>query len=79
VTTVQKWGNSLGLRIPKPLAREVGLGPGSRVIVKADRGRLVVSAVDVPRYTLAGLLARLTKVNLHGDALADAPTGREQL
>jgi antitoxin component of MazEF toxin-antitoxin module len=40
-TRVQKWGNSLALRIPKPLATEIGLRRNSPVDVSLVDGRLV--------------------------------------
>ena len=42
-TRVQKWGNSLGVRIPRGLAEEVGLGAGTEVSLSAKDGELVVS------------------------------------
>lgn len=60
---VQKWGNSLALRIPRVLANEAGVGQGSEVEVSVVDGRLVATPlVRVP--TLAELLA--------GYAAADA-------
>jgi len=56
---VARWGNSLGLRIPKQVAAEIGLREGSRVEVEADGDRLVVSPAR-PRYALADLLTNVT-------------------
>ena len=42
-TKVQKWGNSLGVRIPRGLAEEVGLGAGTEVSLTAKDGELVGS------------------------------------
>ena len=41
-TKVQKWGNSLGVRIPRGLAEEVGLGAGTEVSLSAKDGELVL-------------------------------------
>ena len=41
-TRVQKWGNSLGVRIPRGLAEEVGLGAGTEVSLSTKDGELVV-------------------------------------
>jgi antitoxin MazE len=41
-TRVQKWGNSLGLRIPRSLADQIGLGAGTAVSLSAKDGALVV-------------------------------------
>jgi len=56
---VARWGNSLGLRIPKQVAAEIGLREGSRVEVEADGDRLIVSPAR-PRYALADLLTNVT-------------------
>ena len=42
---IQKWGNSLALRIPKPLAAEVGLEDNSPVELSLCEGKLVISPV----------------------------------
>ena len=41
-TKIQKWGNSLGLRIPKSFAEEVRVEAGSTVDITVDRGRLII-------------------------------------
>lgn len=52
---VAKWGNSLGLRIPKEVAAKVGLAEGSRVDLRAEGSTIVIS-IDRPVYSLADLL-----------------------
>ena len=47
---VSRWGNSLGVRLPKELAQRLGIGEGSRVEVSEDRGRIVIP-VERPVYT----------------------------
>lgn len=37
------WGNSLGLRIPKSIARMLGVGKGSRVAMELENGKLILS------------------------------------
>ncbi|MBI4501564.1 MAG: AbrB/MazE/SpoVT family DNA-binding domain-containing protein [Gemmatimonadetes bacterium] len=63
--SVQKWGNSLAIRIPKALADDARLGQGTEVEVTADRGRLVVAPIRQRRYTLRGLLGTVTAKNRH--------------
>ena len=57
-TRVQKWGNSLALRIPKSFAIEVGLDDDSPVEVSMVGGKLVVSLIARPKVTLEQLLAQ---------------------
>ncbi|HVC53522.1 MAG TPA: AbrB/MazE/SpoVT family DNA-binding domain-containing protein [Stellaceae bacterium] len=56
---VTRWGNSLGLRIPKHIAAQVGLHEGSRVDIEAEGDRVVVSPART-RYVLADLLKGMT-------------------
>jgi antitoxin MazE len=74
-TKVQKWGNSLGVRIPRGLAEEVGLGAGTEVSLTAKDGELVLRPAVPIRLRLADLLAGVTPENIHatvdtGDAIA---------
>ena len=71
---VQKWGNSLALRIPAAFARETGLGPGADVDLELDGNRLIITPTSHGPYTLSGLLGSVTDENLH-DAVE---TGRRQ-
>jgi antitoxin MazE len=68
---IQKWGNSLGLRIPKAFAAEVGVGPGSSVDLSVRDGDLVVRPLKADALRLSDLLARVTPSNVH----AEIPTG----
>ena len=56
---VARWGNSLGLRIPKDIAQRVGLREGARVDVEVEGDRIVLSPAR-PRYVLAELLKGMT-------------------
>ena len=77
ITKVQKWGNSQGIRIPKSFAQEVEVEAGSEVNLTAEKGRLIINAVQPPRYALEDLLARITSRNRHGEIQTDPPVGRE--
>jgi antitoxin MazE len=64
-TRVQKWGNSLAMRIPKSFADEVGLEKDSSVELSLQDGKLVVSPVAAPGPSLSELLAGVTDANIH--------------
>jgi len=74
---VQKWGNSLAIRIPKPLAGELGLSQGSAVELTLDDGALSVRPKPVPEPTLEELLAEVTEENRHEPVDADDGVGLE--
>ena len=64
-TTVQKWGNSLALRIPRSVAKDVHLHQGSVVDMTLVAGKIVVKPRRQRRYALAQLLRGVTKRNRH--------------
>lgn len=74
---VQKWGNSLAVRIPKPFAAEVGLVKDAEVEISVDDGRIVISPRATHTYRLADLLAEVREDNLHDEVDSGAPAGRE--
>jgi antitoxin MazE len=75
-TRIQKWGNSLALRIPRAFASEVGLEPDSEVEVTLVDGQIVIAPVT-QGYTLDDLLAGITEDNLHGEISTGTPLGNE--
>jgi antitoxin MazE len=76
-TRVRKWGNSLGLRIPKAFAHEADVAEGSPVEVSVVEGRIVVTPISARRYTLEVLLAAVTTRNRHAEIATGGPQGRE--
>ena len=74
---VQKWGNSLALRIPKSFARETGLAAASDVDLTIENGRLVVTPLSKPKHTLEELLGRVTAENLHDEVDTGPGVGAE--
>ena len=77
VTRILKWGNSLGLRIPKSFAKELDIEPNSEVDITVKDGRLIIRPVPRPAYQLEDLLSEVTKDNLHDEVEFGEPTGRE--
>jgi antitoxin MazE len=66
-TRVQKWGNSLALRIPKAFAAEARLREDTPVELSLIDGRLVIRPLAEPSPTLDELLRDVTDENLHGE------------
>jgi antitoxin MazE len=65
-TKIVKWGNSLGLRIPRSFAAEVQVGDGSTVDLGLEDGKLVITVVSPRQVALEELLAGVTVENRHG-------------
>jgi antitoxin MazE len=73
---ISRWGNSLGLRIPKSFAERIGVEEGSRVEVEMDDDRIIISPAR-PRYALKDLLVGMDPETM-GEAFDWGPdVGRE--
>ncbi len=77
-TRVRRWGNSLAVRIPQPMALDVGLTSESDVEMSVQNGRLVLEPRR-RRHTLEELVAGITKANRHPAVDLGNPAGRELL
>ena len=71
---IQKWGNSLGIRIPLSLAEKTGLKEGVPVDLQADDDALVIRR---KQYSLEQLLAQVSTDNTHKEIETGHPVGRE--
>jgi antitoxin MazE len=74
---VQKWGNSLALRIPKSFATEVGLDRDAPVEVTLVDGKILISPIYPPIPTLEELVAGITEENRHDEIDTGPSVGRE--
>lgn len=76
---IQRWGNSLAVRIPASIAEECALVEGAAVDVHADEGRimLVPEARGRRAYTLEGLVAGISRRNRHPAVASGRRVGRE--
>lgn len=76
LSKIQKWGNSLALRIPKTFAEETGLDMDSPVEIRLVDGQIHIVPIQELSYELEDLLAGITADNLHdeldtGDAIGN--------
>ena len=76
-TKVQKWGNSLALRIPRPLAAGANVAAGTTVDIALREGKLIVEPIHAPHYDLDELLAGIDTTNLHAETATGTRVGRE--
>jgi antitoxin MazE len=76
-TKVQKWGNSLAVRIPKPFAKEAGLQRETSVEMSIEEGRIVIERTELPEIELETLLEGVTSANIHEEIDTGRSVGKE--
>jgi len=76
LTQIARWGNSLGLRLPKSVALEAQLDEGDTVAVSVKNGAIVIRP-NRPSYSLDKLVAKITPRNRHGETDWGRPVGDE--
>jgi antitoxin MazE len=77
IATVTKWGNSLAVRIPQNLAKEIHVSEGSEVNIGVVDGTLVVKPRSRKRYSLDELVNEITPENLHAEVDTGVAVGSE--
>ena len=77
LTKVQKWGNSLAVRIPKAFAIDAHLEHDSLVEISLVDGQIVVKPLSNGGWTLDNLLAAITSNNIHRETDTGAAVGNE--
>ena len=76
-TRIQIWGNSLALRIPKSFADKTGLQKETSVELAVSDGKLVITPLAGPRFTLKQLLSKINDDNLHRETETGKAVGNE--
>jgi antitoxin MazE len=76
-TMIQRWGNSLALRIPKAFAQEIAVCEGDEVEMNITKGRLVIAPRPPTDYRLDDLVAGIRRSNLHNEVAVNDPQGKE--
>ena len=77
VTKVQKWGNSLAVRIPKSFADEMGWAREASVRMMVKEGALVIVSEPAAEWDLDELLPLITDDNIHHEWETGAVLGEE--
>jgi antitoxin MazE len=78
-TTIQKWGNSLAVRLPKNLATDAHLAQGVEIQLVPTNEGLLLKPTRKRRYRLSHLVAGITRKNLHSEMHWGPAVGREIL
>lgn len=76
-TRIQKWGNSLALRIPKPFAEEARIRENAAVDLSVRSGKLVVVPLPEQELSLDQLVAQITPRNRHDETETGGSVGSE--
>jgi antitoxin MazE len=76
-TKIQKWGNSLAIRIPKSFALDINLKQDELVDLSVDESKIVITPMGGKKYSLEELLKGVSENNLHGEIDTGSPIGKE--
>jgi antitoxin MazE len=78
MSAIQKWGNSLGLRIPSEVVKKMGLKSGDEVSCDLE-GDTIVIHIQKPKYSLDKLLDGVTEENSHEETDTGEALGNERI
>ena len=73
---IQKWGNSLAIRIPKSFAKQINIDQGSYLDLSTIDGKLIAKPID-EEYSLQELLKKVTNENIHREMDTGVVVGKE--
>lgn len=76
-TTVQKWGNSLAVRLPQRIAQKLALKQGSHVEMSEEKKIIIIRRTLKSRTPLKELVAMIRPENIHGETDWGMPQGKE--
>lgn len=76
-TSVKKWGNSMAVRIPALMAKDLQIRDGSILEVLVDSGNIILKPEKRNRVNLKKMLLKVNSSNIHGEVNAGKSMGRE--
>lgn len=74
---IQKWGNSLAIRIPKTYAEALELSEGASIKMKIMKDKLVISRRKKQDIKLNELLSGINEKNTHKEVVYQKPVLKE--
>jgi antitoxin MazE len=79
IAKTAQWGNSIGVRIPKDLAKKAGIGVNSTVEIEESDEGIIIKPKGEREYSLKELVRRITPQNRHSEVDFGHPIGKELL
>ena len=75
---IGKWGNSLAIRIPGHVARQIAVCEGGPVEISVEAGRMIIEPVaSDTAHELDALIAKITDENRHEEFQTGKAVGSE--
>lgn len=71
---VKKWGSSLGIVIPKVIAKDLNLKDGSSLEIKDKNGNIIISP---KKNSLSEMISKISDSNIHNEVEFGNPSGKE--
>jgi len=72
---IKKWGNSLGIRIPKDIANSINLTDDSEIEISIENGKIIIT----PKNNLLNdLVSKINNNNLHKEIEIKGIIGNEE-
>jgi antitoxin MazE len=78
-TSIQRWGNSLAVRIPAAVSKKARLKQGQPVAVSVQGTEIVVTSIGEPNLSLAQKLAAFDPIRHSGEAMITTRVGKEAM
>lgn len=77
-TKIQKWGNSLGVRLPKSVREATAITPDTEVLLSVKDHKIVIEPIGIStRQKLENKLAKVSPENIHTETDWGVSQGRE--
>ncbi|CUU88658.1 Antitoxin MazE [Campylobacter hyointestinalis subsp. hyointestinalis] len=76
---LNKWGNSIGIRVPNNILRELNIGLGRKIDIRVENGRAIIEPIDDKNEKLLNLLNSITEDNLHSEICCGNTIGKENI
>jgi antitoxin MazE len=74
----RKWGNSLGVLIPKTIAEELSVIDGTQLEIECDGNQITITKVRRTTYKLVDLLREYSKSAKNGETSWGPKRGNEE-